>query len=80
MRIIANNQTYEDSTWLPGKDEIWIDRQNGEIPILSLNIPATLKLQVYQKLKEQAEKHPDYVNVDEAYDEVCKEEYEKCKN
>ncbi len=28
-------------------------------------------------LKEQEEKHPDYVNIDEAYDEVCDEDWDK---
>ena len=28
-------------------------------------------------LKEQEEKHPDYVNIDETYDEVCEEDWDK---
>ena len=80
MKIIANNQTYKAFTWLPGNDGIWIGGSVGEEPRFVKNIPFAVKLQVCQKLKEQAEKHPDYVNVDEAYDEVCKEESEKCKS
>ena len=75
MKIIANGQTYEDSTWLPGKDSVWIGGAVGEIPIFGKNIPSTVINRVYEKLKEQEEKHPDYVNVDEAYDEVCKEDW-----
>ncbi|GEM_PF-5469905 len=77
MKVIANNQTYEDSTWLPGKDGIWIGGQVGKDPIYGKSIPSTIIDRVYGKLKEQEEKHPGYVNIDEAYDDVCKEDYEK---
>lgn len=74
MKIIVNNQTYENSTWLPGKDGIWIGGAVGENPIFGKNIPSNIIKHVYDKLKEQAEKHPDYVNIDEACNDVIKDE------
>ena len=78
MKIIANGQTYEDSTWLPGKDSIWIGGTVGETPIFGKNIPSTVMDRVCDKLKEQEETHPDYVDIDKAFDDVCKEDWEKC--
>ena len=76
MTVIANGQSYKNSTWLSGNNGIWIDGGVGKTPILGKSIPSTIIERVSEKLKEQEEKHPDYVNVDEAYDEICKEAWE----
>lgn len=76
MTVIANGQCYKDSNWLQAKDGIWINVGVGKTPTLGKTIPSTVIDRVSKKLKEQEEKHPNYVNVNEAFDEVCKEAWE----